>query len=245
MSFIRLPGGVVVAALAGAALVAGPAAAQAQSAATFQIPCRVSALVSAINNANSGSGGIIVLPANCNYDITAAAVPGDGLPVITGHVVLSGAHNTAIRRRAAAAFRLFAVAAGGSLSLTSITVDGGSTTSTGGGIQNAGILVVNQAVFTNNTAGNGGALANSAGGTTRVSDSEFERNTTTGVGGGAIINFADLTVAGSVRPGNTAPINGGAVNTQPGGTTRLTERHARRTPPGAWAAGCPTSAQRC
>ena len=172
-------------------------------------------------------------------------MPGDGLPVITGHVVLSGAHNTAIRRRAAAQFRLFEVAAGGSLSLTSITVDGGSTTATGGGILNAGTLVLSQTVFTNNTAGNGGALANSAGGTMRVSDSEFERNTTTGVGGGAVINFADLTVAGSVLSRNTAPINGGAVNTQPGGTTRFTDTTISQNTPGAWAAGCPTSAQRC
>jgi hypothetical protein len=222
VSFTKLPGGVAVAALAGAALVAGPAAAHAQSAATVQIPCRASALVSAISNANSGSGGIIVLPANCNYDITAAAAPGDGLPVITGHVVLAGAHNTAIRRRAATNFRLFDVAAGGSLSLTSVTVDGGSTAGLGGGIQNAGTVVLSRAVFTNNTAGNGGGLANNAGGTVHVSDSEFERNTTTGVGGGAIINFADLTVSGSGMSRNTAAINGGAVNTQPGGTTRLT-----------------------
>ena len=223
MSFTKLPGGVAVAALAGAALVAGPAAAaQAQSAATVQIPCRASALVSAISNANSGSGGIIVLPANCNYDITTAAAPGDGLPVITGHVVLAGAHNTAIRRRAGTTFRLFDVAASGSLSLTSITVDGGSTAGLGGGIQNAGTVVLSRTVFTDNAAGNGGALANNAGGTMRVSDSDFERNTTTGVGGGAIINSADLTVTGSVLSRNTAPINGGAVNTQSAGITRLT-----------------------
>jgi hypothetical protein len=221
VSFIKLPSGVAVAVLAGAALVAGPAAAQAQAAASVQIPCRASALVSAISNANSGSGGIIVLPQNCNYDITAAAAPGDGLPVITGHVVLSGAHNTAIRRRAATSFRLFEVAAGGSLSLTSITVDGGSSAGLGGAILNAGTLVLSRTIFTHNTAGNGGALANSAGGTMRVSDSDFERNTTTGVGGGAIINSADLIVTGSVLSDNTAPINGGAVNTQPSGTTRL------------------------
>ena len=163
-----------------------------------------------------------MLPANCNYDITTAAAPGDGLPVITGHVVLAGAHNTAIRRRAAATFRLFDVAAGGSLSLTSITVDGGHSTGLGGGIQNAGTVVLSQAVFTNNTGSNGGALANNASGTMRVSDTVFERNAATSVGGGAIINFADLTVTGSILSRNTAPINGGAVNTQPGGTTRLT-----------------------
>lgn len=227
----------------GAALVAGPAAAQAQSAAAIQIPCRASALVSAISNANSGSGGIIVLPANCSYDITAAAAPGDGLPVITGHVVLSGAHNTAIRRRAGTTFRLFDVAGGGSLSLTSITGDGGNTAGLGG-IQNAGTVVLSRAVFTNNTAGNGGALANNAGGTVRVSDSDFERNTATSVGGGAIINSGDLTVTGSVLSHNTAPINGGAVNTQSAGTTRLTNATvSENTSGGPGRRAVPTSAR--
>jgi hypothetical protein len=46
-------------------------------------------------------------------------------------------------------------------------------------------------------------------------------NTTTGVGGGGIINFGDLTVTDTTLSRNTAPINGGAVNTQPAGTSRL------------------------
>jgi hypothetical protein len=224
VSFNRLPGGVTaVAALAGAAVVAAPAAAQARSAATVQIPCRTSALVSAINNANGSSGTIIVLPGNCNYDITTAATATDGLPVITGNVTLAGGHNTVIRRRTATTFRIFEVASGGTLGLSSVSVEDGRTSGLGGAILNAGTVVLNHASLSDNTAANGGGIANNAGATARVSNSDIVENTTTSVGGGAIINFASLTVNGSILSGNTAPINGGGINTQPGGTTRLNE----------------------
>jgi hypothetical protein len=237
VSFIRLPGGVAAVALAGAALVAVPAAAQAQSAATVDIPCRTSALVTAITNANSGSGTIIEMPGNCTYTITTPATAADGLPVITGNVTLAGGHNTVIRRSAAALFRIFEVAASGTLGLSNITVENGNTASTGGGVLNAGTLITNHATFTDNNASNGGGLANSAGGTARVSNSTFTDNTTTGVGGGAAINFGDLTISGSILTRNTAPINGGGVNTQPGGTTRVNQTTVSRNTSGGLGGG--------
>jgi len=238
VSFNRLPGGVTaVAALAGAAVLAAPAAAQARSAATVQIPCRTSALAAAINNANGGSGTIIVLPGNCTYDITTPATAADGLPVITGNVTLAGGHNTVIRRRAVTQFRILEVASGGFLGLSSVTVEHGSTTGPGGAILNAGTVVLNHASLTDNTASNGGGISNNAGGTARVSNSDIVQNTTTSVGGGAIINFADLTVNGSILSRNTAPINGGAINTQPSGTTRLNETTVSRNTSGSQGGG--------
>jgi hypothetical protein len=81
--------------------------------------------------------------------------------------------------------------------------------------------VLRHVTLSGNRAGNGGAVSNSAAGTATISRSLLNANTTTGVGGGGLINFGTLTVFGSVFAANTAPINGGAVNTQPGGTTRL------------------------
>jgi hypothetical protein len=72
-----------------------------------------------------------------------------------------------------------------------------------------------------NRAGNGGAVSNSAPGTATIFRSLLNANSTTGVGGGGFINFGTITVSGTVLSGNTAPTNGGGVNTQPGGTTRL------------------------
>jgi hypothetical protein len=114
------------------------------------------------------------------------------------------------------------VAAGGTLSLTNISVRNGSTAGLGGGIQNAGTLMLNQVTFSGNKAGNGGAVAITAGATASIFNTLFDENTTTGVGGGGIINSGMLTLTASTLSGNTAPINGGGLNTQAAGTSRIT-----------------------
>ncbi|HXA62116.1 MAG TPA: hypothetical protein VNW94_23450, partial [Streptosporangiaceae bacterium] len=53
--------------------------------------------------------------------------------------------------------------------------------------------------------------------------SRLNANSTTGVGGGAIINSGTLTVFQSVLSGNSAPINGGGLNTQASGVSHLIE----------------------
>jgi len=223
-----MSGNMAAVALAGAALTATLPAAQAQAIAGLQsitVPCSTSALVAAINTANSSGAAAVVLSANCTYDITTPATVADGLPVITGRISLAGGANTVIRRSPAAlsAFRILDVAAGGTLSLHSIAVLNGRTAGLGGGIQNAGNLVISQARLSGNTAGNGGAVANLAGATAKVSDTRISANDTTGVGGGGIINSGTLTVAGSVLSGNTAPINGGGVNTQAAGISQISQ----------------------
>jgi hypothetical protein len=75
--------------------------------------------------------------------------------------------------------------------------------------------------ITNNVAANGGAVSVSAGATGTFSEVSFFLNGTTGVGGGGVINFGTLTVTKSRISDNTAPINGGGINTQPGGVTTL------------------------
>ena len=49
------------------------------------------------------------------------------------------------------------------------------------------------------------------------------QNTTTGVGGGGIINFGTLTLAESSISGNHAPINGGGLNTQSAAISHITQ----------------------
>jgi hypothetical protein len=97
----------------------------------------------------------------------------------------------------------------------------GNIAGLGGGIQNAGTLVLRHVTMSGNTGTNGGALANIAGATATVFRSLLNANAGTSVGGGAAINFGTLTVFGTVLSGNTGPVNGGGVNTQPGGITRL------------------------
>jgi hypothetical protein len=226
-SFTGLRGSMAAVALAGAALTAALPAAQAQATVgglqPIIVPCSTDALVTAINTANSLSAATVVLPGNCTYTITAPATANDGLPVITGHITLVGGRNAVIRRSPAAftAFRILDVAAGGALSLRGISVLNGSTNGLGGGIQNAGTLILSHAMLSGNRAGNGGALANLAGATASVSETQIDANTTTGVGGGGILNSGTLTLATSILSGNSAPINGGGLNTQPAGTSRI------------------------
>lgn len=196
---------------------AGPAAAQP----VVGVPCSAAALASAITAANT-RGGVLRLARFCVYDIATPATAATGLPVITGDVTLVGGPSTTIRRDpAAAAFRVFDVAAGGRLRVIGIAVLNGSTTGLGGGVQNAGTLVLHRVTLSGNQAGSGGAVANLAGATATVSRTRFTGNATTGVGGGGVLNSGRLTAVVSVFAANTAPINGGGINTQPSGVTRL------------------------
>jgi Bacterial Ig-like domain (group 3) len=112
-------------------------------------------------------------------------------------------------------------------STSKVTIDGlrfelGSTAGLGGAILDDGALTVRHSRFSTNSASNGGAIANAAGGSLAVQDSTFSDNTTTGVGGGAIIAVGTTTVERSAMVDNTAPINGGAINVQPAGSATVT-----------------------
>jgi hypothetical protein len=221
-SFSRVTGGAGAAVLAGGTLImASPAQSMASGPRVVKVPCSAAALAASITAANTVPA-VLRLTAKCTYSITTPATAATGLPTVTGNVTLVGGPGTAIRRAPGAAlFRILDVAAGGTLRVTGIFILDGGTAGLGGGIQNAGTLVLRHVTLSGNRAGNGGAVANSAAGTATVSRSLLNANTTTGVGGGGLINFGTLTVFGSVFAANTVPINGGAVNTQPGGTTRL------------------------
>ena len=90
----------------------------------------MSALKSAINAANT-SGGTITLPSRCRITLAAQDNATDGptgLPVITGKVTINGNGATIARQAATAstpvpAFRLFNVAAGGSLTLNGLDAE--------------------------------------------------------------------------------------------------------------------------
>ena len=188
-----------------------------------KVPCSAAALAAAITSANTVPA-VLRLSRNCTYSITTPATAATGLPTITGNVTLTGGPGTTIRRDPGAApFRILDVAAGGTLRVTGISITNGNIGGLGGGIQNAGTLVLRHVTMSGNRGSNGGAVANSAPGTATIFRSLLNANSTTGVGGGGFINFGMLTVSGSVLSGNTAPINGGGVNTQPAGTTRLVQ----------------------
>jgi hypothetical protein len=242
-SFVRLPGVIAAVTLAGAAFTAAPPAAQAQvmdgAPQILRVPCSTGDLVAAITTANSSSSATVILSRNCTYTITAPAVGIDGLPAITGRITLEGGQKTVIKRSVAAviAFRILDVSAGGTLSVRDVAVQNGSVSGLGGGIQNAGTLRLYVVKLYGNNAGNGGALANLAGASARVSATLMSANTTTGVGGGGILNSGTLTLIRSVLSGNSAPINGGGINTQSAGISRVIHTTIARNTSGGLGGG--------
>lgn len=216
-----------------AAAVGGLAGTSA-AAPTAAVPCAVSSLISAISTANTApAGGSITLASGCVYTLTSAnntTDGGTGLPVITGHVSVTG--SATIARSAAAgtaAFRIFDVASGGSLALNSVTLSNGLAddgVNGGGAIFSRGSLTVTRATFSGNsspamTGTSGGAI--NSGGSLTVSLSTFTGNTAQE--GGGIFNQSTTgaaTVTDSTFTGNTATIFGGGALVTADGTTNLT-----------------------
>src|SRR5580704_2048604 len=108
--------------VAGTAAVAGLATASPAMAApipTVQVPCRVSALASAISGASNGA---VLRLASCTYLLTSA------LPAITHRLTLQGAAATTIERRYGGAtphFSLLSVGTGGNLTVTNVNFKNG------------------------------------------------------------------------------------------------------------------------
>jgi hypothetical protein len=224
----------VVAALATATPAAS--AATPQGVPIVRVPCDATVLANAVAAGNVAPAVLRLAP-YCIYDITAQ------LPQITGNVALLGGPSTVIRHNPATAanFRLLDVASTGRLRVIGVFLRNGNPAGDGGGIRNAGRLVLNFVTLNDNLAGlpltaggNGGALANLAGGRAVVAHTVISSNeafrtlaeTATGKGGG-IHNAGDLTLVESRLVANSATStvgvagtgDGGGINTPSGGTS--------------------------
>ncbi|HEV8220432.1 MAG TPA: hypothetical protein VGQ05_09235 [Streptosporangiaceae bacterium] len=223
--------------VAGAAVFAAPAAAQASVPAPIVVPCSSSALVSAIHQANSAGPAILLLSRGCNYVLTSAVALAEGLPPVTGHLVISGSGGTTISRSSSTAFRILHVAPGGRLTLANVTVANGNVSpGIGGGIEDEGSLVLRNVRLTGNTSDSGGGLFVGSGADARISSSELDRNDSRNGAGGAIDSRGDLVIDRSILTRNTS-VGGGGVFTSPGATTRISRtviiRNSARNTPGA------------
>lgn len=143
--------GVVVVAL----LLVGSASAKPGKKPRDNVPCGgQSALVAAINAANSAGGGTINLARRCQYDLTSVDNSGEnGLPVIMTAITVNGNDATI---DGTGAVRIFEVdGSGGKLSANKLTLTGGSA-DVGGAIANFGGTVWLDKV---NVSGNTAVLA--------------------------------------------------------------------------------------
>jgi len=220
------PISIVKAALGGgAAILLGGllAAAPAQASTGKTVPCKVQALVAAINAANSSGGAAINLAPRCTYHLTTAASPnamlGDtGLPAITSRVALNGFRTTIAGNDST--FRILMVTSSGKLTLNGLTITGGNTPGPGGGIFNLeGTLVLNHSRVTGNASAGGmmsagggiasGTLGTGPVGTAVLNFSRVDHNTSSASAGGILNHGGTLILNASKVSDNTAAGGGG------------------------------------
>src|SRR3954452_18609645 len=185
-----------------------------------QVSCSQSALVAAIDAANSNGGGTLKLAHGCHYALTTSPDSSEnGLPAITSAITIKGDHSTI---DGTDSFRVFEVdGPGGNLSLRELTITGGFVDDFGGGIANiGGTLALDHTQVNGNSAGvAGGGIANvtfdpSNVATLRARHSSVSHNHQTqppsqeesgGLGGGGIANVDGTAKLDHVKVnGNTA-----------------------------------------
>jgi predicted outer membrane repeat protein len=226
-------------ALTGATVVAAgiiAAVPMGAQAAEVAVPCSESALVAAINTANStAAADTLNLAAGCTYRLTSShGGVGNGLPVITSTIALVGTPN--IITRSAGLFRIAEVSSTGNFTLTRVRLDNGSTLGSGGGVLNRGAVTftsgdVGDSGLTNNTAGllgTGGGLSNvdTPNGTAPAATftgALVSGNTAGGQGGGIYNGNRDtLTMVSSVVTNNRSTLARGGGIAAATSTTSLT-----------------------
>jgi hypothetical protein len=99
----------------------------------------------------------------------------------------------------------------GSVSISGLTITGGHTSGSGGGIYSDGTLTISDCTITGNSAaGNGGGIDVYSGNVT-VENSVIQYNTA-GEGGGGVYNYRSLTLVDCTITGNSSNHGGGIDN---------------------------------
>jgi predicted outer membrane repeat protein len=211
----------------------------------MQVACGQSALVAAIDAANSVGGGTLDLARRCRYRLTMSPDGSEnGLPAITSPIAIRGNQATI---DGTGSFRDFEIdAPGGSLSARDLTITGGSAGDFGGGIANfGGAVTLDRTSVTGNSAvvaGGGIASATfdlSTVPTVALRHSSVSGNQQTldaadgGGGGGGIVNVdGTLSLDHTRVNGNDAQggVGGGIASGDyfgEGGQTVLTADHSQ------------------
>ncbi len=179
----------------------------------------VSDLIADISAANQqGGSNTITLVAGNSFPLTAVDNTTDGptgLPVIAANDSLTIMGNGDTLQRSTAtgtpAFRLFDVAAGASLTLQNLTLQGGlafgaGVSAEGGAVYNQGTMDLNGVTVQNNIAqGGGGRLSHSRGGDGQAA------------WGGGIYSSGALTLEGGTQVQNNQALGGQGGPGRPGG----------------------------
>ena len=200
-SFHRLA---ITAMLSTLAVLIAPAA---QAAGTVGTGTSASCTDAALDTALTG-GGLVTF--NCGGGAVTITVL--TTKSITLNTTIDGGAGNLITLSGGNVQRVMVVNSGtATLTLQNLTIANGNTGGNGGGVLNAGTLIVTNSTFTANQAGSGGAISNASGGagTVTITGSTFSGNTATN--GGAIYNSGNaVTITNSTFTGNSATA-GGAI----------------------------------
>lgn len=182
----------------------------------------VAGLINAINTANSNGQDNTINLATGTFTLTAVDNTNEGangLPSITGKMTIHGAGDniTVIQRNGnAPSFRIFHVAATGTLTLKGLTVEGGFieccidgfVSNIGGGISNDGLLIITNSLVSGNSAVyEGGGIA--GGGSVSITNSTVSFNSAQD--GGGIFSYGPVTITSSSISDNSAEGFGGGI----------------------------------
>ncbi|GIJ43062.1 hypothetical protein Vwe01_63870 [Micromonospora andamanensis] len=196
--------------------------------------CRTSDFLAGTSRASAQGVVTLQLAAGCSYALSMTDSTTNGVLAITGSLTVDGNGASIVGPSpsdSAGCSRIFDVAAGGSLTLIDVTVEGGNTacpptgasglgTNDGAGIliQPGGSARLERTVVTNNkSGGNGGGIANF--GTTTLVDSTVSNNTAHRNGGGIYQGAGQLNVLNSRIDGNAARKGVGGGVAAEGGQT--------------------------
>ena len=159
-----------------------------------------SQLSNCITTANAGSGGTITLGA----DITLTSA----LPQIATAITLEGANHVI---DGGSTVRIFSVASTGNFTINRATLKNGHAVD-GGGLSNAGFLVITESTLTDNdAAAAGGAIYNGSGALVAVANSTISGNSALS-GGGGIYSAGTTLLFNSTVSGNEAGGAGGGIS---------------------------------
>jgi CSLREA domain-containing protein len=190
--------------------------------------CSLREAIQAANTDTTSGPAAGECPAGAGTDTISFSVSGtitltSALPSISSDVTVSA--GGLITVDGADSFRPFTVSSGTAI-LAGLSVVGGRTTLSGGGIANFGTLTVTGSTISGNTAGSGGGIANF--GTLTVTGSTISGNAASSGGGiengsiGEVTPPGDLTVTNTTISGNSAISGGGIITLGPLTVTNAT-----------------------
>ncbi len=105
---------------------------------------------------------------------------------------------------------VFTVASGTSVTIAGVTIANGSTQGNGGGIDNFGVLTLQNDTISNNTAALGGGVANESGGSLAIQNTQITNDQAQS--GGGVMNDGSLVITDSTLSNSTASTGGGLEN---------------------------------